>query len=173
MEEEGMWTARIVAGMLLLGLMASSSSAQSTTTLRDQLIGTWVHVITEVTAPDGKKSLPFGDTPNGILIFAPTGHFAQIHIAGDVPKFASSNRLMGTPDEYKAVGQRSLSIFGTYAVDEEKRTVTFRITSSTFPNMAGEAQARVIETLTADEFKNSTKVAGGRGSAFNLYKRAK
>jgi hypothetical protein len=52
-------------------------------------------------------------------------------------------------------------------VDEAKRTVTFKITSASFPNMAGEEQTRVIETLTADEFKNTTTVAGGRGSAFN------
>jgi Lipocalin-like domain len=164
---------RIVAGLLLLGLMAGGSLAQSTKTLKDQLVGTWIQVITEVTAPDGRKSLPFGDKPNGILIFAPSGHFAQIHIAGDVPKFASSNRLEATPEEYTVVSQRSLSIFGTYTVDEEKKTVTFTITSSSFPNMAGEAQTRVVETLTADELKNSTTVAGGRGSAFNLYKRAK
>jgi hypothetical protein len=168
-----MWTARILAGALLLGAMAGSSLAQSSTTLKEQLIGTWIHVISEVTAADGKKSLPFGDTPNGILIFTPTGHFTQIHIASDVPKFASGNRLMGTDDEYKAINQKSLSIFGAYTVDEEKKTVTFKITASTFPNLAGEAQTRAIETLTADEFKNSTTVAGGRGSAFNLYKRAR
>jgi len=168
-----MWVARVLAGVVLLGLMASGSSAQSAKTLKDQLIGTWIQVITEVTAPDGKKSLPFGDTPNGILIFTPGGHFAQIHIASDVPKIASNNRLTGTPEEYKAISQRSLSIFGTYTVDEEKKTVTFKVTSSTFPNMAGDSQTRVIETLTADEFKNTTTVAGGRGSAFNLYKRAK
>ena len=168
-----MWTARILAVALLLGAMAESALAQSSATLRERLIGTWIQVVSEVTSPDGTKSLPFGDTPNGILIFSPTGHFAQIHIASDVPKFASGNRLTGTPDEYKAISQRSLSIFGTYTVDEEKKTVTFKITSSTFPNNAGEAQTRAIETLTADEFKNSTAVAGGRGSAFNLYKRAK
>jgi hypothetical protein len=168
-----MWTGRILAVALLLAAMAGSALAQSSTTLREQLIGTWIQVISEVTSPDGRKSLPFGDAPNGILIFTPTGHFAQIHIASDVPKFASGNRLTGTPDEYQAINQKSLSIFGTYTVDEEKKTVTFKITSSTFPNAAGEAQTRVIETLTADEFKNTTAVAGGRGSAFNLYKRAR
>jgi len=168
-----MWTARILAGALLLGAMAGSSLAQSPPTLKEQLIGTWIHVISEITSADGKKSLPFGDTPNGILIFTPTGHFAQIHIASDVPKFASGNRLMGTGDEYKAINQKSLSIFGAYTVDEENKTVTFKITSGTFPNLAGEAQTRAIETLTADEFKNSTSVAGGRGSAFNLYRRAR
>jgi lipocalin-like protein len=168
-----MWTTRVLAVALLLGATAGSASAQSSTTLRERLIGTWSQVISEVTSPDGKKSFPFGETPNGILIFTPTGHFAQIHIASDVPRFASGNRLTGTPDEYKAINQKSLSIFGTYTVDEEKKTVTFKITSSTFPNIAGESQTRAIETLTADEFKNSTTVAGGRGSAFNFYKRAK
>jgi hypothetical protein len=168
-----MWTARILAGALLLGTMAGSSLAQSSTTLKEQLIGTWIQVISEITSPDGKKSFPFGETPNGILIFTPDGHFAQVHIASDVPKFASGNRLTGTPDEYKAVNQKSLSMFGTYTVDEEKKTVTFKITSSTFPNVAGQTQTRAIDTLTADEFQNSTAVAGGRGSAFNLYRRAK
>ncbi len=168
-----MWLARSIAGMALLGLMAGGAQAQQAKSLKDQLIGTWIYVISEVTAPDGKKSHPFGETPNGILIFAPTGHFAQIHIASEVPKFASGNRLKGTAEEYTAVSQKSLSIFGTYTVDEEKRTVTFKITASTFPNMAGEVQARTIDTLTADEFKNTAAVAGGRGSAFNLYKRAR
>jgi hypothetical protein len=168
-----MGLARCLAGVALLGLMAGGALAQSTRTLKDQLVGTWIHVVSEVTAPDGKKSLPFGATPNGILIFAPSGHFAQIHIASEVPKFASSNRLKGTPEEYTAVSQKSLSIFGTYTVDEDKRTVTFKITASTFPNMASQVQARAIETLTADEFKNTAAVAGGRGSAYNLYKRAK
>jgi hypothetical protein len=153
--------------------MAGNALAQSPTPLRDQLIGTWIQVVSEITAPDGKKSFPFGETPNGILIFTPTGHFAQIHIASDVPKFASGNRMTGTADEYKAISQKSLSIFGAYTVDEEKKTVTFKVTSSTFPNAAGEAQTRTIDTLTADEFKNSTTVAGGRGSAFNLYRRAR
>jgi len=168
-----MWAARTFAGVALLGLLAAGAMGQSASPLKDQLIGTWLQVITEVTAPDGKKSFPFGETPNGILIFTPDGRFAQIHIAGDVPKFGSSNRLMGTLEEYKAVGQKSLSLFGTYTVDEANKTVTFKVLSSTFPNMAGESQVRTIEILTADEFKNSTIVAGGRGSAFNLYKRAK
>jgi hypothetical protein len=44
---------------------------------------------------------------------------------------------------------------------------------ASFPDMAGEVQRWAIETLTADEVKNTTTVAGGRGSAYNLYRRAK
>ena len=59
-------------------------------------------------------------------------------------------------------------------MDEEKKTVTYRIVSSTFPNWQGEAQTRTIDKLTGEEFVNTNpNVAGGRGSASNLYRRAK
>lgn len=165
---------RILAAIFACGLAASTAAAQQAKSLKDQLIGTWTFVVAEITAADGSKSLPFGDTPNGILIFTPDGHFAQIHVASDVPKIASNNRMTGTPEEYTAINQRSLSVFGTYTVDEEKKTVTYNITSSTFPNWAGVSQTRIIESVNSDEFKNTNPaVAGGRGSAFNLYKRAK
>ena len=152
-------------------LFAGEAAAQS---LKEQIVGTWEFVVAEVTAPDGKKSFPFGETPKGILMFTPDGRFAQIHVASDVPKFASGNRLTGTAEEYAAINRRSLSLFGSYTVDEEKKTVTFKIVSSTFPNWEGEAQTRSIDKLTADEFVNTNpNVAGGRGSASNLYKRVK
>ena len=76
-----------------LVLFAGQAAAQS---LKGQIIGTWNFVVAEITAPDGKKSFPFGEAPKGILIFAPDGRFAQIHVASDVPKFASGNRLTGS-----------------------------------------------------------------------------
>ena len=161
---------QIVAAVLVL----SAGNAVAQQTLRDQLVGTWTFVVAEITAPDGAKSFPFGETPKGILVFTPDGHFAQIHIASDVPRIASNNRLNGTAEEYAGIMRRSLSIFGTYTVDEAKRTVTFAIVSSTFPNQQGQSQIRTIDKLTADEFVNSNPdVAGGRGSAFNRYKRVK
>lgn len=167
-----MW--RWVVVGLALSSLGSQALAQSAKSLREQLIGSWTFVLAEVTAADGSTSLPFGDAPKGILIFTADGHFAQIHVASDLPRIASNNRLTGTPEEYKAINQRSLSVFGTYTVDEEKKTVTYQITASTFPNWQGVSQTRVIESLTAEEFKNTNpSVAGGRGSASNLYKRAK
>jgi hypothetical protein len=131
-------------------------------------------VVAEVTASDGKKSFPFGETPKGILILTPDGHFAQIHVAADVPKIASNNRMTGTPEEYAAIMRRSISVFGTWTVDEAKKTVTYNIVSASYPNWEGEAQTRVIDKLTADEFVNTNpNVAGGRGSASNFYKRVK
>ena len=155
-------------------LASACASMQQTTSLREQIVGTWNFVVAEVKAPDGKVSYPFGEKPKGILVFTPDGHFTQIHVASDAPKIASNNRLTGTPEEYAAIMRRSLSVFGTYTVDEDKKTVTFNIVSSSFPNWEGEAQTRTIDKLTADEFQNTNpNVAGGRGSASNFYKRAK
>ena len=162
-----------IAGVVALALTAAPVAAQQDS-LREQIVGTWNFVIAEVVAPDGTKSFPFGETPKGILIFTPNGQFAQIHVASDVPKIASNNRLTGTPEEYATIMRRSISLFGTYSVNEEKRTVTFKIASSTYPNFAGEAQERTIDKLTAEEFINTNpNVAGGRGHATNVYKRAK
>jgi hypothetical protein len=160
--------------MLALVLSAGAACAQPASSLKDQIVGTWNFVVAEVTAPDGKKSFPFGETPRGILIFTADGRFAQIHVASDVPKIASNNRLTGTPEEYAAIMRRSLSVFGTYAVDETNKTVTYNIVSASYPNWEGEAQTRTIDKLTADEFVNTNPgVAGGRGSASNFYKRVK
>lgn len=165
---------QIAAAALAVALTFGNATAQQGKSLRDQLIGTWTFVVAEITAPDGKKSFPFGETPKGMLVFTPDGHFAQIHIASDVPKIASNNRLNGTAEEYAAIMRRSLSMFGTYKVDEAKRTVTFEIVSSSYPNAQGESQLRTIDKLTDDEFVNSNpNVGGGRGSAFNLYRRVK
>jgi hypothetical protein len=161
-----------VAAALAFVLAVTPAGAQQKS-LREQIVGSWNFVVAEVVAPDGKKSFPFGETPTGILIFTAGGQFAQIHVAGDVPKIASNNRLTGTPEEYATIMRRSISVFGTYSVNEEKKTVTYSIVSSTYPNFAGEAQERTIDKLTADEFINTNpNVAGGRGRATNIYKRA-
>jgi len=167
-----MTLSQIAAGAVALALSLGSAAAQQG--LREKLIGTWTFVVAEITAADGQKSFPFGETPKGLLVFTPDGHFAQIHIASDVPKIASNNRLNGTAEEYAAIMRRSLSMFGTYKVDEAKKAVTFEIVSSTYPNAQGQSQLRTIDKLTDDEFVNSNPdVAGGRGSAFNLYRRVK
>jgi hypothetical protein len=164
----------VAAALLAFVLSAGAAAAQPAASLKDQIVGSWNFVVAEVAAPDGKKSFPFGETPKGILIFTADGRFAQIHAASDLPKIASNNRLTGTPEEYAAIMRRSISVFGSYTVDEDKKTVTYHIVSASFPNWEGEAQTRTIDKLTADEFVNTNPgVAGGRGSASNFYRRVR
>jgi Lipocalin-like domain len=164
----------IAAALFALALSAGTVAAQPAKSLKEQIVGTWDFVVAEVTAPDAKKTFPFGETPKGILIFTADGRFANIHIASDVPRIASNNRLTGTPEEYADIMRRSVSLFGSYTVDEAKKTVTYNVVAASFPNMQGEAQTRLIDKLTTEEFVNTNpNVAGGRGSASNFYRRAK
>ena len=163
----------MAAAALVLALSGGAASAQQKT-LKERLTGTWHFVVAEITAPDGTKSFPFGPTPRGMVMFAPDGNFMQIHIASEVPKIANGNRLAATPEEYAGIMRGTIAQFGTYTVDEEKKTFTMKFTASTFPNWDGISQTRTIDKLTDDEMINTNpQVGAGRGSAYNLYRRAK
>jgi hypothetical protein len=170
-----MTTLRALAALLAILISLDEAAAQPAKSLRQQLIGTWSFVIAEITTADGKKPLPFGDTPKGMLIFTADGHFSQVHVAGGLPRIASNNRLAGTPEENKAILAGSLALFGTYTVDEAKRTLTFQIEASKFPNLEGVAQTRTIDALSDDEFRNTNPAAtrDGPAVAMNIYRRAK
>ena len=54
---------KIGIGSLFALILVASPAAAQQKSLRDQIVGTWNFVVAEVVAPDGKKSLPFGETP--------------------------------------------------------------------------------------------------------------
>jgi len=147
---------------------------QAATTLKQQLVGTWMFVRTEANLPDGTKSLPFGSNPKGINTFTQDGHFTQIQIADGIPKVASNSRVTGTAEENQAIVQGSLALFGTYTVDEANKMIIYKVESSTFPNWDGQEQQRPIDSLTPDELRHSNlggSIAGA--STVNIWKRAK
>ena len=87
----------------------------------------------------------------------------------------SKNRLAGTPEQNTAIVHGSLALFGTYTIDEAKKTLTFHIVASTYPNQQGTSQTRTIDRLTADEFVNTNPAASRDvpAVASNRYRRAK
>jgi len=170
-----MRTIRIAAVVIAAALGVSAASAQPAKSLREQLVGTWNFVIAEITTADGKKSFPFGERPKGQLIFTSDGHFSQVHVSSGLPRIASNNRLAGTDADNRAIVHGTLALFGTYTVDEAKKTLTFNITASTYPNQEGTSQTRTIDRLTETEFRNTNPAAARDGPAVaaNHYRRAK
>jgi Lipocalin-like domain len=161
------------ATMLGVALLAANATAQQKT-LKQQLVGTWTFVRTEATQQDGSKILPFGQNPRGVNIFTEDDHFVQIQIADGIPKFASNSRVTGTAEENKAVIIGSLSLFGTYMVDEAARTIIYKVESSTFPNWVGQEQIRPVDSISSDELKHSNaggSIAGAK--TVNIWKRAR
>jgi hypothetical protein len=140
--------------------------------LREQLIGAWRLLIDDTVRPDGSKNPNFGPNPNGIVIFDASGHYALELSRSNNPKFAANNRAQGTAEENKAVVSGAVAHFGTYAVDEADKTLTFHIESSSFPNLEGALQKRQI-TLTGDDLKWVNPQAAGGGTAEVYWRRIK
>jgi hypothetical protein len=136
------------------------------------VVGAWDYVSAETVRPDGTKSPTFGPNPKGIVMFEANGHYALIVTRSGQPKFASNNRMQGTPDENKEIVQGSISHFGTYGVNEADKTITFHIQTSTFPNWDGMDQKRPF-TLSGDELKYTVPAASGGGTAEVVLKRIK
>ena len=79
-----------------------------------------------------------------------------------MPKIARRNNcLTGTPEEFAAIMRRSIWVFGSYSINEEKDGhLQDRV--GVLPELAGRGQERSIDKLTADEFVNTNhNVAGG------------
>jgi hypothetical protein len=78
----------------LLGpvLWAGTASAQQKS-FKDQIVGAWILVSTDNTAPDGSKHQIWGPNPTGMLVLDASGRFTQIIVRSDRPKFKANNRM--------------------------------------------------------------------------------
>jgi hypothetical protein len=158
-----------MVALLSLGVQTLAQSAQ------DQLVGTWMLVSVYIEGPDGSRFDAFGANPTGILIMDGNGRISVQFIGSDLPKFASNDRLEGTPEENKAVIKGMLCYFGTYSVSDVDHSLNIHIEGSSFPNWTGADQKRFL-TLTEDEMKwiNPTASTGGPGfTGHTVWKRAK
>jgi hypothetical protein len=126
------------------------------------LVGTW----TPVSVPT------YDPNPKGLLTFAANGRVSVILLRADLPKYASNNRLKGTPEEYKATGQGALCYYGTYAL--RGTDLILHIEGSSFPNWTGADQKRSNLTLADDKLSwtNPAPSAGGTAARV-VWQRAK
>jgi Lipocalin-like domain len=160
----------IVFPSLSIGLLASDAIGQMA---KEQLVGSWTLVSTINTDKSGKKVELFGPNPKGALMFDSTGHFSILITRPDLPKFASRNRMAGTPKENKAVVAGSIAYFGTYSVSDADRTINIHVEGSTFPNWTGTDQKRPF-TLTGDELRYMNPTPSvGYGTTEVVWRRAK
>jgi hypothetical protein len=175
------WSIRSLAGVLLVVAVLSGGTLfgasyvwaqEKAGTLAQQVQGNWILVSLYV-EKDGKKTEPFGAKPRGSLILTPDGRFSLILMRASLPKFASNNRMKGTPEENQAIVQGSLAEYGSYTVTSEKeQAVNLRFEGCTFPNWDGQEQKRIV-TLKGDEMRFTNPVASVGGVAYIIWKRAR
>jgi hypothetical protein len=156
--------------MLGAVLLPAAGFAQ-TGTLKDRLVGAW-NLVSEVDVQsDGKRIEGFGPKPLGTYMFDAGGHFVQMLMRADLPKYA--NRLQGTPEQEKAVAEGLVAYYGTYTVSEADKVIAVHIVGGSFATFNSTDGKRIITSLTADELKLTNPANSTGTSAETVWTRAK
>lgn len=151
------------AGMVTLAAADDEGAAE-------RIAGTWKLVSLVVDRGHERISV-FGKEPRGIQIMHQNGRFAVITTRSTLPRYASGNRMKGTDEEYRAIGQGTNAAYGTYTIDEADQSITFHIEVSTFPNWEGQSQRRAF-TINGDEWRYvNPSPAVGDGSVEVVWRR--
>jgi hypothetical protein len=151
LEDEAVPRRSLLIALACLLLLLLASRTATTQPAKDQFVGTWSLVSIRYVRPDGTAIEPFGPDAKGMLVFDGTRFATQV-TAGNLPKFASNNRMVGTPQEYEAISHGVVAYFGTYTVSEPDHIVTLQIERSSFPNWDGTEQQRKF-AFAADELR--------------------
>jgi hypothetical protein len=125
---------------LLLALACTDARAMMEA---DKFIGAWRLLSAEFRGEDGELAQsPYGEEPQGILIYDAHGTMAaQLAQKGRKP-FAVADRMKGTPEEIKAAFETYQAYWGRFKVDERERVVTHFVTQALLPNWVGTEQRR-------------------------------
>lgn len=114
------------------------------------LAGTWTLVAADRLLPDGTRVHDYGEAPCGLLMIDADGHYSLQIYDSARPRFASGDKLKGTPEEYLAAVLGASNHFGTLTVDPAAHLLTLDIAASSYPNQNATRQARSYE-LNGDE----------------------
>jgi hypothetical protein len=171
MRPKGIFT--IFAAVALWVALTVTTMAQGKKIGKNQLVGTWTLVSADNMKADGSKVDVYGPNPKGILIFDRNGNYSLTITRSDLPKFTASTSDQGTAQENKAVLAGLITHFGTYSFNEADKTVTSQVVASSFPNLVGAEQKRIISSLTKDELTYTNPATATGTSATTSWKRAK
>ena len=158
------------ATALGLALLAGNAVAQQKS-LKEQLVGTWTFV-SAVDTKGGANSDRWGPNAKGLAIFDANGRFSFMISRADIPNLAANKANEGTAEENKAVLRGIIAYIGTWSVDESSKTLVTNIEASTFPNLNGKAQKRIILSLTADGLKYNNPATSTGMTTEAVWKRA-
>ena len=152
--------------------MAESTAGPSARSDRERLIGSWILV--SLTVGEGSdQTLPYGANPQGTMMVDAQGRFSIIVLRSDLAKFASDNRMTGTPEENRAVMQGCIAYFGTCTIDEATHVITVDIEGCSFPNFTGTRQTRILSFHGDEVTYLNPRPSNGGPPAKVTYRRAR
>lgn len=142
-----------ITGLLLMTIKIFAKKPENNS-LPDStdLIGLWTLVAVENLNPDGTKTLPYGNSPKGFLVFDKSGNYAIQILKASRPKVTAGDKNKATPEENAALVQGNNSHFGTYNVNKTSKTITFHVETAFYANWEGTVQERFY-TFSNNELK--------------------
>jgi hypothetical protein len=134
--------------------------------LKQQLVGTWT-MSSVVDVYENDKTVDYwGRTVTGAASFDTSGRYTWMIIGADLPTASGSPRVSS---------RMVIAYFGKYAVDDAKRTITFTVERSTYPDIDGTSRKASV-TIKGDEMiQDSSPLVTPRGTITPrvVFKRAK
>jgi hypothetical protein len=103
-------------------------------------LGTWRLVSFEVRSAGDKVYYPWGENPDGYIMYTPQGYMSVSMMASDRPVFEARDLPKGTEQEKVAAADKYISYAGKYEVRDSK--VYHHVDVSLFPNWVGGDQVR-------------------------------
>jgi hypothetical protein len=115
---------------------------QQTPTSMEKFAGVWFLVSVENISPDGAVSLPYGNSPKGMMVLSNEGDYTIQILKAIRPKVAANDKNKATPEENAALVQGNNSHYGRYVVNEPNGKITFMVDHAFYPNWEGTVQER-------------------------------
>jgi hypothetical protein len=130
------------SAIAVIGAVSAPVLAQS---LQSQLEGTWKITAVYDQFTDGNKRATYGNNPQGMAVYTPSGTFIFELMSGD--RSGKPGTLPADP-----VGP-AIAFFATYTVDDQNKTYTFHVQQCTFPQWNGTSRTTTVTDITPTGFK--------------------
>lgn len=112
---------------------------------RPVILGAWRLKSIDLKHPGGEVTHPYGNTPEGILMYQDNGYMS-VHISDPQrPRFAKGDFLQGSHEELKRAFEGYLGYFGSYEYHPDKGYVIHYPMQSLFPDWTGSKHVRYTE----------------------------
>ena len=115
-----------LALLMTCSLAAMAGESEMPRDKANQVAGTW-RMVSATLEADGRIERPYGENPQGMLVFTQDMHFVEVLTDGDMPRFQSNARGGGSDEENRRAMASSIGFFGTYSVDEQGRFAGNRV----------------------------------------------
>jgi len=130
------------------------------------LTGTWRLVSYRLIGADGDTTYPFGETPEGQIIYTATGQMsAHLMYPGAEPGDLSG---LDATEIFARVSRTYIAYYGRYTVDVDAGTVTHHVQGSLRPTWVGTDQIREFELLGSDRLSLTASPPRGTDVSYNI-----